>query len=94
MTKIKTVSLCEATAKVADNMPNFSAWVRAKLLDEHERRSKVYRAQCPECGRVYQKTLKANENENALKPIFGCYGYKHLNECSHADYIYYDVKVA
>jgi len=94
MTKIKTVSLCEATSSVADKIPNFSAWVRAKLIDEYERQQKVYRAQCPQCGRVYQKTLKPHEKVSDLKPIYGCFGYKHLNECSHAEEIYYDVEVA
>jgi hypothetical protein len=38
MRVIKTISLCEETAKIAANMPNFSEWVRSKLLETDERR--------------------------------------------------------
>lgn len=38
MRVIKTISLCEETAKLAANIPNFSEWVRSKLLELDETR--------------------------------------------------------
>lgn len=35
---IKTISLCEETAKLAANIPNFSEWVRYQLLQRDEKR--------------------------------------------------------
>lgn len=32
---VKTISLDEMTAKLAANIPNFSAWIRQQLLIEH-----------------------------------------------------------
>ena len=38
---IKTISLCEETAKLAANMPNFSEWVRYQLLQRDEQRRQL-----------------------------------------------------
>jgi hypothetical protein len=37
----KTISLDETTAQIAETIPNFSEWVRARLLDREEKESKV-----------------------------------------------------
>lgn len=44
----KTVSLDEVTAKIAEDIPNFSEWVRAKLLelDETAKTAVKYYARC------------------------------------------------
>ena len=41
MRVIKTISLCEETAKLAANIPNFSEWVRSKLLETDEKRKEM-----------------------------------------------------
>ncbi len=49
---IKTISLDGRTSKIADTIPNFSQWVRAKLLELEEKRvtPKVgYEYTCPAC---------------------------------------------
>jgi len=35
---IKTISLDGRTAKIAETIPNFSQWIRARLLDLEEKR--------------------------------------------------------
>lgn len=34
----KTISLCAETAELAARLPNFSEWVRARLLETDEKR--------------------------------------------------------
>lgn len=50
---IKTISLDGRTQKIADSIPNFSGWVRAKLLELEEKRvtpKQGWEYNCPECG--------------------------------------------
>lgn len=49
---IKTISLDGRTAKIAETIPNFSQWIRAKLLELEEKRITPrvgYEYTCPEC---------------------------------------------
>jgi hypothetical protein len=49
---IKTISLDGRTQKIADSIPNFSGWVRAKLLELEEKRvtpTRGYEYTCPDC---------------------------------------------
>lgn len=62
------MSLCEATSKVADNIPNFSAWVRAKLLDLIEPR--VWIRMCPECGSKYQWIADGADRDKIPEPRY------------------------
>jgi len=41
MRVIKTISLCEETAKLAANIPNFSEWIRARLFEKDEKRKEM-----------------------------------------------------
>jgi hypothetical protein len=41
MRVIKTISLCKETAELAANIPNFSEWVRSKLLETDEKRKEM-----------------------------------------------------
>jgi len=41
MRVIKTISLCEETAKLAAAIPNFSEWVRSKLFETDEKRKEM-----------------------------------------------------
>jgi len=57
---IKTISLDGRTQKIADSIPNFSGWVRAKLLELEEKRvtpTHGYKYTCPDCNNfwVYAK---------------------------------------
>lgn len=50
--RIKTISLDGRTQKIAETIPNFSEWVRAKLLELEEKRvtpSHGYEYVCPKC---------------------------------------------
>ena len=50
---IKTISLDGRTAKIAETIPNFSQWIRAKLLELEEKRltpKQGWRYACEECG--------------------------------------------
>jgi len=50
--RIKTISLDGRTEKIAESIPNFSQWVRAKLLELEEKRVKPkrgYEYTCPDC---------------------------------------------
>ena len=50
---IKTISLDGRTAKIAETIPNFSQWIRAKLLELEEQRitpRSGYEYTCPECN--------------------------------------------
>ena len=84
MTKIKTVSLCEATSKVADNIPNFSAWVRAKLLDTIEPR--VWVRMCPECGGKWQTIREGVDRDRKPHPR-PCTRYLHYSDCKNSDFL-------
>lgn len=49
---IKTISLDGRTQKIAETIPNFSQWVRAKLLELEEKRvtpKRGYEYTCPDC---------------------------------------------
>lgn len=53
---IKTISLDGRTAKIAETIPNFSQWIRAKLLELEEQRvtpQSGYEYSCPECGHYW-----------------------------------------
>jgi len=53
---IKTISLDGRTQKIAETIPNFSQWVRAKLLELEESRLTPrvkYRYTCNECDKYY-----------------------------------------
>ena len=57
---IKTISLDGRTQKIADSIPNFSGWVRAKLLELEEKRLTPrigHEYHCPICQHfwVYSK---------------------------------------
>lgn len=50
---IKTISLDSRTQKIAETIPNFSQWVRAKLLELEEKRvtpKQGWEYNCVECG--------------------------------------------
>jgi len=50
---IKTISLDGRTQKIAETLPNFSQWIRAKLLELEEKRltpKEGWEYVCPECG--------------------------------------------
>jgi len=50
---IKTISLDGRTQKIAESIPNFSQWVRAKLLELEEKRvtpKQGWEYTCPECS--------------------------------------------
>ena len=53
--KLKTISLDGETSKIADNIPNFSQWVRSKLLEHEERINPSTRFSyvCWTCERVF-----------------------------------------
>lgn len=53
---IKTISLDVRTALIAETIPNFSQWIRAKLLELEEKRvtpSHVWRYDCDDCDVWY-----------------------------------------
>ena len=53
---IKTISLDSRTLKIAETIPNFSQWIRAKLLELEEKRvtpTHGYRYTCPECDKYW-----------------------------------------
>lgn len=50
---IKTISLDGRTAKIAETIPNFSQWIRARLLELEEKRERPLQGweyTCPTCG--------------------------------------------
>jgi len=50
---LKTISLDGRTQKIAETIPNFSQWVRAKLLELEEKRvtpQQGWEYNCPDCG--------------------------------------------
>jgi len=49
------ISLDGETLKIAEKIPNFSAWVRAQLLTFNERQnpSKIWSYYCLECDKEY-----------------------------------------
>lgn len=50
---IKTISLDGRTQKIANTIPNFSQWVRAKLLELEEKRitpNQGWEYTCQDCG--------------------------------------------
>ena len=48
MKRHKMVNLCPTTYELASRMPNFSKWVRAKLLDQQQQSEVKYEMWCPE----------------------------------------------
>lgn len=81
---IKTISLDGRTAKIAETIPNFSQWIRAKLLELEEKRVSpkvAYEYTCPECSTywTYHKPLD--------------WFYCRNNECLHPDDIVTSQKV-
>tara|TARA_R110001606_G_scaffold392197_1_gene560933 strand:- start:996 stop:1265 length:270 start_codon:yes stop_codon:yes gene_type:complete len=53
---IKTISLDSRTQKIAATIPNFSQWIRAKLLELEEKRvtpTHGYRYTCPDCTKYW-----------------------------------------
>lgn len=64
MKRHKMVNLCPTTYEIAQKMPNFSSWVREKLLELNKIQSKPpsgYEYSCPKCSSywVYREP-KAN----------------------------------
>jgi len=63
---IKTISLCEQTEKLAAQKKNFSQWIRAKLLNEVEEKSRTYfpiwQYYCGTCGWYWN--VKSEEVDN------------------------------
>ena len=58
MKRHKMVNLCPTSFEIASKMPNFSKWIRRKLLEEDQRNSYSikYMMWCPdhdECQRLY-----------------------------------------
>jgi len=46
----KMVNLCLTSYELAREMPNFSDWVRTKILEAHQKKVKVNAIRCEECG--------------------------------------------
>lgn len=81
---IKTISLDGKTSKIADTIPNFSQWVRAKLLELEEKRvtpSRGYEYTCPACETywIMNKSLP--------------YLYCRNMDCSHQDDIAHTLRL-
>ena len=58
---IKTISLDSRTQKIAETIPNFSQWIRAKLLELEEKRitpKYKWRYDCYECDHSWYKSDK------------------------------------
>ncbi len=58
--KIKTISLDDRTEKIANSIPNFSQWIRARLLELEEKRTTPnhgYRYTCPDCSNFWVYAL-------------------------------------
>jgi len=58
---IKTISLDGRTQKIAETIPNFSQWVRAKLLELEEKRVTPRHGwlyHCHECNHAWTKPDK------------------------------------
>ena len=56
MKRQKMITLCPTTYEIAQSMPNFSAWVRKKLIESHDSVDEVVISlgfRCDECGEVY-----------------------------------------
>lgn len=52
----KMITLCPTTYELAQKMPNFSSWVRMKLMEMHfqdtpgDANSLIPKTPCPNCG--------------------------------------------
>lgn len=58
----KMISLDGETLKIAEEIPNFSAWVRAQLLSFNERQNplQIWAYYCPKCDKEYYAKHKDN----------------------------------
>ena len=74
------ISLDGETLKIAEEIPNFSAWVRAQLLNlqDKQKPSKIWVYYCLSCDNEYYHSTKDNffycpnyencKNKNSLTP--------------------------
>lgn len=53
----KMVNLCPTTYEIASKMPNFSKWIRQKILEEQaekeEKEQNYTKYRCPACWNVF-----------------------------------------
>ena len=61
---VKTISLDKATAELASNIPNFSAWIRQQLLIEHIAQGGTTLHVYPEDQRHWKVQLPINEYDS------------------------------
>jgi hypothetical protein len=58
----KMITLCPNSFEIAQKKPNFSAWVRRKLLEEYagspDNRGFCYQYKCPLCKKIEIKSTR------------------------------------
>lgn len=76
--KLKTISLDGQTSKIADNIPNFSQWVRSKLLEHAERITPTtrYSYACNTCERVFIFDYDKGDTDMCRNKMCANYGYE------------------
>jgi len=68
----KMITLCDETLKVAQEMPNFSSWVRSKLREQMQQRKPDREIPHSKCG-------------NFVKATWSSLGNVYWGHCEHCD---------
>ena len=61
----KMITLCPTSYEVAQKMPNFSSWVRKKILEEsgsNDEEALMHRYKCPLCTREELDVIRRARN--------------------------------
>lgn len=53
----KTITLCPTSYEWAQKQPNFSQWIRQKILETRDNKVKVNVRRCEECGFTHPRHM-------------------------------------